>query len=169
MRVLYSSAILGAALCLAGCVRYQAKPVSPVAAAAAFEQRNLADPGLKHFLQSNLQHELTPLLICGCAPFPLQAFQEIDSRKVGPALLLERPGAQPVRIGDPVIGLIAKRLWVALILPREVIFIWTRASGLVPVYGDSGGRKMYRSRTISQAWSWACCAVQPCCINWPRS
>jgi hypothetical protein len=33
---------------------------------------------------------------------------------------------------------------------------------------SSGGSRMYFSRTISQAWSWACCAVDPCCINWVR-
>ena len=33
---------------------------------------------------------------------------------------------------------------------------------------SSGGRRMYFSRTISHALVWACCAVDPCCINWVR-
>jgi outer membrane protein TolC len=47
-----------------------------VATAAAFEQRNLADPGLKHFLQSNLRHELTawPLPVWDVTNLTLAAF-----------------------------------------------------------------------------------------------
>jgi outer membrane protein TolC len=76
MRSVWCLAVLGTALCLGGCVRYQPKPVSPVAAAAAFEQRNLADPGLKLFLQSNLRHELAtwPLPVWDVTNLTLAAF-----------------------------------------------------------------------------------------------
>jgi outer membrane protein TolC len=45
---------------LAGCARFESKPISPAQTAADFESRSLNDPGLKQFLEKNLQRELTP-------------------------------------------------------------------------------------------------------------
>lgn len=45
--------VLTIALWLAGCATYQARPVDPIATQGAFEQRSLADPGLRQFLLAN--------------------------------------------------------------------------------------------------------------------
>jgi outer membrane protein TolC len=45
---------------LAGCAHFESKPISPAQTAAEFEARSLNDPGLKQFLEKNLQHELAP-------------------------------------------------------------------------------------------------------------
>jgi len=49
-------------LTLSGCAlrRYHAAPISPIATASRLKSRNLADPGLQHFLEKNLGHELSP-------------------------------------------------------------------------------------------------------------
>jgi cobalt-zinc-cadmium efflux system outer membrane protein len=49
---------LAAALLAAGCVHYQAKPISPAESATALASRSLQDPGLAEFLTSN--HEPVP-------------------------------------------------------------------------------------------------------------
>jgi cobalt-zinc-cadmium efflux system outer membrane protein len=41
-------------LILGGCASYQAKPLSPERSAAAFGARSLADPGLRHFVETGL-------------------------------------------------------------------------------------------------------------------
>ena len=43
---------------LAGCVRFEAKPLSPQQTAEQFDARRLDDPQLKAFLQTNLKHDL---------------------------------------------------------------------------------------------------------------
>jgi outer membrane protein TolC len=50
--------IFGPILIAAGCVQYQPQPISPEQTAAQFSSRRLDDPGLKFFLQKNLDHEL---------------------------------------------------------------------------------------------------------------
>jgi cobalt-zinc-cadmium efflux system outer membrane protein len=52
---------------LAGCVHYQAKPISPPDTLAAFEARSFDDPGLRQFLQAN--HSVPP---SAAAPWDLQ-------------------------------------------------------------------------------------------------
>ena len=43
-----------------GCVRYQARPISPADGAAALETRRLDDPGVRTFIEGNLGRELSP-------------------------------------------------------------------------------------------------------------
>ena len=45
---------------LAGCIRFQPRPLSPTETAAALEGRSLTNLPFKAFLETNLQHELTP-------------------------------------------------------------------------------------------------------------
>lgn len=55
------SGILVAALSmLAGCARYEARPLSPQRMAADFDARTLDDPNLKVFLEANLKGEARP-------------------------------------------------------------------------------------------------------------
>lgn len=49
-----------ATVLLPGCVSFEPRPLSPADKASAFEARRLTDPGLKQFLEQNLQHEVTP-------------------------------------------------------------------------------------------------------------
>jgi len=44
---------------LAGCARFESKPVVPAETAARFEQRTLDYPALKTFLEKNLDRDLT--------------------------------------------------------------------------------------------------------------
>lgn len=44
---------IAAALGLSSCATYQPRPIDPVATASTFEQRALADPGLREFLRAN--------------------------------------------------------------------------------------------------------------------
>jgi cobalt-zinc-cadmium efflux system outer membrane protein len=50
--------LAGLAVVLAGCVHYQARPISPPDSLATFEARGLEDPGLRQFLQAN--HSVPP-------------------------------------------------------------------------------------------------------------
>lgn len=50
--------VLAVAAVAPGCVHYQPKSLAPVDTAAAFEQRTLADAGLKAYLETNVHHEL---------------------------------------------------------------------------------------------------------------
>ena len=43
---------------LAGCTRFQPQPLSPADTAASLESRSLDNPGLRSFLEKNLNHEL---------------------------------------------------------------------------------------------------------------
>ncbi len=52
--------VLVATLALAGCTRFQPKPLSPARTADQLENRTLTDPTLKSFLEKNLHHDLTP-------------------------------------------------------------------------------------------------------------
>jgi cobalt-zinc-cadmium efflux system outer membrane protein len=54
--LLVSACIL--AVLVAGCARFQSQPLSPVQSATSFNARNLADPGLKQFLEQNLNRPL---------------------------------------------------------------------------------------------------------------
>jgi cobalt-zinc-cadmium efflux system outer membrane protein len=45
---------------MAGCARFQPQPLSPADTAASLESRSLDDPGLKAFLEKNLNRELNP-------------------------------------------------------------------------------------------------------------
>lgn len=47
-------------LAAAGCVRFQPRPLSPTETAAALEGRSLANAAFRSFLETNLQHEVTP-------------------------------------------------------------------------------------------------------------
>ena len=53
----YWPAILALGL-LAGCARFQPQPLSPAETAAGLESRSLDNPGLKAFLETNLNREL---------------------------------------------------------------------------------------------------------------
>ena len=46
-------------IALAGCARFDSRPIAPAETAAQFEQRTLDNPALKLFLERNLHHELT--------------------------------------------------------------------------------------------------------------
>jgi outer membrane protein TolC len=43
---------------LAGCARYEPRPLAPAAVADSLDRRSLSDPALKSFLEKNLHHEL---------------------------------------------------------------------------------------------------------------
>lgn len=45
---------------MSGCATFHPRPISPSQTAAAFEARTLDNPGIKEFLEVNLQHEITP-------------------------------------------------------------------------------------------------------------
>ena len=47
------------AAALAGCARFEPRPLSPQASAARFEARSLADPGLENYLAAHL-HRRSP-------------------------------------------------------------------------------------------------------------
>ncbi len=53
------------ALALAGCARYEARPLSPARTAADFDARTLDDPNLKAFLRANLKDEAYQALAQG--------------------------------------------------------------------------------------------------------
>jgi len=60
MRIVKSIAIQATILSLlAGCARFEAKPLSPQQTAEQFEARTLDDPQLKDFLQASLKRDLT--------------------------------------------------------------------------------------------------------------
>ena len=73
----------------------------------------------------------------------LKLANQFDRREIGSAFFFRRTGANIIRSGNPVIFGVAN---------------WRIADYSL----TSGGRRMYSSRTISQARSWACCAVIPC-------
>jgi outer membrane protein TolC len=45
--------------CSCGCTHFQPKPINPAKTAAAFEARSLNDAGLRRFIATNLNHEVT--------------------------------------------------------------------------------------------------------------
>ena len=55
-----SCIVLAAGLLLAGCVRYEPRPIDPARAAADLEARSLNDFGLKAFMGKCLGHEVSP-------------------------------------------------------------------------------------------------------------
>src|SRR3954447_2549591 len=48
-----------AAMGLAGCARFEPRPILPAESASCLEARSLVDPAFKAFLQKNLQKEFT--------------------------------------------------------------------------------------------------------------
>jgi len=52
--------VLAAGLLLAGCVRYEPRPIDPSRFAADLDSRTLADAGLKVFMEKALGHEVSP-------------------------------------------------------------------------------------------------------------
>src|SRR5664280_912772 len=55
----YLPAMLALGL-VAGCTRFHSQPLSPTETAAGLERRSLDNPGLRAFLEKNLQRELNP-------------------------------------------------------------------------------------------------------------
>lgn len=53
MRIAYVAAVLVIVASVAGCARFQSKPLSAAAGADAFHGRALTDPGLREFLETN--------------------------------------------------------------------------------------------------------------------
>lgn len=51
--------VICAGIALAGCARFESRPLAPAETAARFEQRTLDNPALKSFLETNLQRELS--------------------------------------------------------------------------------------------------------------
>ena len=49
-----------AAMLIAGCVRFEPRPIDPARFAADFDSRSLSAPGLKAFIEASLGHELAP-------------------------------------------------------------------------------------------------------------
>jgi outer membrane protein, heavy metal efflux system len=58
-RFLRSFLLVLAAVVLAGCIRFQPKPLSPAETAEQLKSRTLANPALRTFLSANLHRELT--------------------------------------------------------------------------------------------------------------
>lgn len=86
------------------------------------------------------------VLVVGRHAFAFECEPQFNRGEVGVALLLECAGADAVGIGDAVISLIARRFGFG----RRRCF----GDGFSFGFYSSGGRKRYRSRTISQA-RWA--------------
>ena len=80
-------------------------------------------------------------LLGGRSVFGLKFANQFYRGEIGAAFFLGRACANAIGGGNPVIILIAD---------YSLSFA-------------SGGNRMYSSRTISQARSFACCAVKPCC------
>ena len=61
LRCISIGSVFSATLMLAGCSlqHYQAAPITPATTAAQFEERNLADKGLRAYLEKNLVHPIT--------------------------------------------------------------------------------------------------------------
>jgi hypothetical protein len=61
-RLLRPAVLLAGVLLLAGCTlrRYQPAPIAASATASRLESRNLTDPGLQSFLETNLDHQISP-------------------------------------------------------------------------------------------------------------
>ena len=101
---------------------------------------------LGHCTPTNIFDEHRLFFIRGGSRFGFQRPKLANGFEVLLKLLLRAALAQSVGLGNAVTVEVLRRL-VAL-----------------PLY-SSGGSRMYFSLTISQAWSCACCAVDPCCIN----
>lgn len=73
---LFAAMLAAATAGLVGCAHYQAKPLSAEKAAAAFDGRTLAEPGLRAFLETNLHAPLAawPLPIWDFTNLVLAAF-----------------------------------------------------------------------------------------------
>ena len=74
---------------LAGCARFESRPISPADTAAGLDARRLDDEGLKKFLETNLGHELEtwPLKSWNLKSLTLAAFYYHPSLDVARAQL----------------------------------------------------------------------------------
>jgi hypothetical protein len=59
-RIILRCVVLLSAVLLAGCVRYEARPLEPGRLAADMDSRSLGEPGLKAFMEKSLGHEIAP-------------------------------------------------------------------------------------------------------------
>ena len=114
----------------------QLVPLLPPLAAVRVEYLGKAAPPGETHQNRFLVGSRRPLLA-------LDGPQQLDRGDIIAELLFGAAFAQPIGVGDAVVVGIARRL---LLMTRGY---------------SSGGRRMYFSRTISHAWSWACCAVSP--------
>ena len=78
--------IIFSVLALAGCARFESRPIVPAETGAQFEQRNLSDPALKDFLKKNLGRELSP--------WPMHAW---DFEMLALAAFYEQPSLEVAR------------------------------------------------------------------------
>src|ERR1019366_6604157 len=79
-------------LCLlTGCIRFQPQPLSPAETSAGLESRSLDNPGLKVFLEKNLNRELStwPAAKWGFEMLTLAAFYYNPSLDVARAVWAE--------------------------------------------------------------------------------
>ena len=95
---------------------------------------------LRQSTPADIAHERGFFFLGGRSVFGLKFANQFYRGEIGAALFLGRACANAIGGGNPVIILIAD---------YSLSFA-------------SGGRRMYSSRTISQARSFACCAVNPC-------
>jgi len=93
---------------------------------------------LRQSSPSDIANQRGFFLLGGRSVFGLKFANQFYRGEIGAALFLWRTCANAIGGGNPVIILIAGYSFA------------------------SGGRRMYSSRTISQARSFACCAVNPC-------
>ena len=98
---------------------------------------------LRQSAPADVTHERGFFLLGGRSVFGLKFANQFYRGKIGAAFFLGRTCANAIGGGNSVIVLIAD---------YSLSFA-------------SGGNRMYSSRTISQARSFACCAVNPCCWN----
>ena len=93
---------------------------------------------------TDIADECALVLVVGRHAFAFECEQQFNRGEIGAALLLERPNADFVGVGNAVVLLVSQRLG----------FGRNRSDNYncFPGPGFSGGRKMYRSRTCSHAW-----------------
>src|ERR1051326_3061353 len=100
---------------------------------------------------SHIAHKNTFLVPRRGPAFGLKLAQKPNGGEVVATFLLERAATEPIFSSDAVIILVAQRYGFG-----------------VSLGSSSAGSKIYRSLTISQAWSWACWGVSPCWISLRR-
>ena len=72
-------------------------------------------PGIENLWQSpptDETHQHALLRLARRARFGLQLLEQLDGGQVVPALLLQRASAKLVLLGDAVVALVARRLWL---------------------------------------------------------
>ena len=116
---------------------------------------------LRQSTPTHIAHQ-HPFLVFSCrTAFSIEFLEQLDGGEIGAAFLLERTHTEPVHIRDAIVVLIAWRLRL-----RHNRFGDGRWRDEFDV---SGGRKQYRSRTISQARYCACGTVNPSLTNCRRN